>query len=288
MKERKVFDYATLKALVDKGYTHDMIAEAMGYSRSYTTSILIKHGLKSKRLWTEEEINYLEKNWGKSSVAWIAKKLNREYDAIKAKAYKLELGNYLNNSEFITAAELSKATNYDNTSVRWWIEKMGLKAKKVKIGKGKKRFYRIKIDDFWEFAKEYDNLDLTRFEDNVLAPEPLWATKRRKEQFKNKRTISSYDKFKIKQMYEDGKTYKAIVEATGISRGKVERIVKSMNLTKRQIQITWKEEEIKTLVDMLMKGHSYDDIAYELGREKDQVRMKRYDLIKRNIFVLEG
>lgn len=45
--------------------------------------------------WREEEIQYLEDNWGVYSIPTIAKKLNRPIGGVKVKAYRMGLDQHL-------------------------------------------------------------------------------------------------------------------------------------------------------------------------------------------------
>ena len=61
------------------------------------------------KFWSAEEVEYLEENWGIKSIPNIAKNINRTVAAVKAKAIKLELGEYNNSGIYITFNQLVKA-----------------------------------------------------------------------------------------------------------------------------------------------------------------------------------
>ena len=74
------------------------------------------------KFWSAEEVEYLEENWGIKSIPNIAKNINRTVAAVKAKAIKLELGEYNNSGIYITFNQLVKALGY-NQSYSWILER---------------------------------------------------------------------------------------------------------------------------------------------------------------------
>ena len=66
------------------------------------------------KFWSAEEVEYLEENWGIKSIPNIAKNINRTVAAVKAKAIKLELGEYNNSGIYITFNQLLKALGYNS------------------------------------------------------------------------------------------------------------------------------------------------------------------------------
>ena len=52
--------------------------------------------------WSNEEIEFLEDNWGYKSIPVIAKSLNRTINAVKVKAVRLGLGDHLDSGNYIT------------------------------------------------------------------------------------------------------------------------------------------------------------------------------------------
>ena len=109
-----MIDAKILKKLYFKqGKTQSEIAEILNVSQSYISTLFIKLGIKSRRIWTKEDLKYLEDKFGTSTVKTIAKHLNKSEDAIIIKAKRLGLGGITIASEFLNANQLANAIGID-------------------------------------------------------------------------------------------------------------------------------------------------------------------------------
>ena len=64
------------------------------------------------RTWTDEEVDYLEDKWGNISIPIIAKNLGRTVKAIKSKAYKIGLGRFIHQGNYVTYKQLITTIGY--------------------------------------------------------------------------------------------------------------------------------------------------------------------------------
>lgn len=134
------------------------------------------------RRWTQTELDYLEKYWGRKSQYLIAKKLNRTVEGISQKAKSIGLESWQKSVDDITVTELAKCFNMQwNTIIKCWIGKHGLPCRTQKVSE-RKNIHHIAIDDFWKWAnRNKEKVHWERLEENVLGIEPHWVKPLRKE-----------------------------------------------------------------------------------------------------------
>lgn len=195
--------------------------------------------------WTNEEIAYLEENWGKYRVAVIANKLNRTVKAVILKAKRLSLGPSKYHQGELTASQLAQALGVDiHTITDYWIPKCGLKAKR-KITRSKQRFCLIDINDFWIWAKDnQDKFDSRRFEPLTLGIEPEWMKLKRKRDLKlPARRLQKWtqeEDNKARYLYKSGKNYAEIGKIIGRSRAAVQRRLSRIGIWEEKKQCSIK------------------------------------------------
>ena len=116
--------------------------------------------------WSIEEVEYLEEKWGMTSIPSIAKHLGRSINSVKNKAYKLGLGRFIHQGEYITLHQLITAIgqkqNYSYLNER--LERDGFPIKyKIMINDKVKVVY---IEDFWKWTKankyKYSYIELSK------------------------------------------------------------------------------------------------------------------------------
>jgi hypothetical protein len=179
--------------------------------------------------WMQEEINFLEENWGKRKVSTLSKQLNRSENGIVLKAKRLGLGPSKENQGLLNANQLAVALGVDRHAITdYWIEKCGLRAVR-KVTKELFKFWSINIDDFWKWAKDnQDKFDTRRFEQLLLGPEPAWMKdKRRLDRSLPVRRFQKWtakEDERLRTLFKCGLyTYKQIGELMGRSNESVER-----------------------------------------------------------------
>ena len=136
-----------------------------------------------KNYWTQEQIDYLQENYGKYSLPTLAKNLGKSVVAIKVMRQRLGLGPFLMSGEYISLNKLllavgggSSTYNYKITS---WVKNRGLPVHTKEVEKCSFRV--VYLDEFWEWAeKNRSFLDFSKMEPLALGEEPLWVTEQRK------------------------------------------------------------------------------------------------------------
>ena len=189
----------------------------------------IKDRIKGSKNWADEEIKYLQYEWGFISVNSIAKYLNRTPIAIVVKAKRLNLGSLYNIQTRFTAHKLSHLLGVDqHTITDYWIPKCGLKSKK-RIMKFKKRMYLIDYDNLMEWLeKNQDKWDSRRFKKNTLKLEPEWLREKRiLDSYEPKRKNQKWNKLEdlrlLNLFYNERKKIKEISKIMERSYNGVER-----------------------------------------------------------------
>lgn len=184
---------------------------------------MIKLGQK----WTEEDVYFLQKRIGDSSLSAIAKKLNRSETAVSLKLKKMGLRNTKHATGLLTASELAEALNIDRKTVHNWIQFHGLEAIS-RITCYKRKFVLINVHLFWEWAKQnQEKIDFSIIEKHALPPEPDWVDKAR--QTNTAKKIKTYKRWTIKEIdlllkwKKEGFSFKEIAEKLDRSRVSVER-----------------------------------------------------------------
>jgi hypothetical protein len=241
----------------------------------------------SRKPWTEEEVDYLESNWGSLSINGIAKHLNRSFHSVKMKARRLGLSDPLLHFDGITLHQLSSVLNISDTVLRHWVKQYDFPAKQ-KLFVKERRVLVVKYKDFWDWAKRNKQMiDFSRLEPNILGPEPSWVKEKRKaDQIKNihlsktKRTPWSKDEDAwLKWMLKKFKyTYPEIAAELKRSQGAIKRRIKDLGLKERPVRLPnhfrYTEEEVKLLIDLYEKGYSFEVIGKMLNKSALGVRGK--------------
>lgn len=93
------------------------------------------------RNWTQEEIEYLEDNYGKYTMKTLMQNLDRTASAITNKVNRLGLGRWYSCREEITLGEFSKATGITNSTLRNWMKMYDLPAYSKKNARNKILLY---------------------------------------------------------------------------------------------------------------------------------------------------
>ena len=232
--------------------------------------------MRDARLWTEEDIEILEDNWGVVAIPAIAKKINRSIAAVRLKASRIGLGRHLDGGEYISLRQLLDALglieNY--TDLRSRLKRDGLPVRKKLVVE--KRYDAVLLDDFWEWAKNNKHkITFARFEENALGAEEDWVKKKRRLDYENSLVIKTSPwsqkdddnlKFLLKQNKYD---YSYIAGNLGRTEGAVKRRIYDLNLKDwpvRRPNRAWTKEDVDTLKSMRSDGYSFERIGEALGR----------------------
>lgn len=225
--------------------------------------------------WEQEEIDYLEDNWGVVSIPGIAKKLNRSINAIRCKAYKLGLRRHIHSGEYMTYNQLLVALGMGESYVRVKFENNGIPIKHKKSLE--KRYKIIYINDFWKWAEKNKNLfNFKHFEQGALGwPEPPWVdVKRLSDKTKSKlikktpwtETEDKQLEWLINQFRYGYKDISRIMHRT---EGAIKRRLCDLKIKGRPLKAenhrAWKEWEVSLLTEMYSKGYTHEDISEKLN-----------------------
>lgn len=237
--------------------------------------------------WTDDEVIYLDENWGKVSINYISKKLGRSINAVKIKASRLGLGDARFYYDGITINQLAEATNISYSLYKNWIELYDFPAKR-KVFCQQNRVLVVKYDDFWEWAeKNKQMIDFSRVEKNILGPEPEWVDVKRNADFIKKQRIKrsnnnawSEDEDNILKGMLNAfcYTYPEIAQRLRRSEGAVKRRIRDLGLKQRPVRlnnhIKYSPEEVNLIVELFDKGHCLEDIASRINKSALGVRGK--------------
>jgi hypothetical protein len=238
--------------------------------------------MRIKRTWTLEDKIYLEEHWGKGSLPYIAKCLNRSINAIKLKAYKLGLGDHLHSGKEITFFDLCKAlgreNNYGYYLKRWSEYGCPIRLKKVI----KEKFAVMDIEDFWKWAKQNKYLlDFSKFEKHMLGKEPDWVAKKRRadiaaKKYKTTPWTKTEDTYLISLLNSYQYGYREISIKLCRTEGAIKRRIGDLGLKQRPLKadnhIPWTDKEVNTILSMLEDGYKPEVMAEYVNRSALAIR----------------
>jgi hypothetical protein len=243
------------------------------------------------RRWTEEELHFLEDNVGKISLLKIAEKLNRPISGIEIKLKRLGLGNTRLASGKLTANELAKALNIDTHVVTRWLNECGLKGVK-RATRISAKFHLISVENFWKWAEQNkERINFYKIEPNILVPEPDWVEEQRKLDYQTipKRQGAKWTEQEDNRLIEmTNAGYKqeeigVALNRSGLSvQRRLSRLREKRKIPMLKVVLPWSEEEVRMLLDLEKQGLSDVEIAYELGRDSNNISWKRGHLRKLN------
>lgn len=239
------------------------------------------------KTWTEEEIELLENYWGSKSLAYICKKLNRNQNAVKLKAYRMGLGDPIKSFDGISINELANTIKISYKILVNWEDKYNLPVKYKQFSK-EKRVRVISYQDWWEWAEQNKQMiDFTRFEKGELGPEPKWVEEKRKADHRKKLFVprphntpwSSREINLLKFMVEKGTyTYPEICSELKRTHGAVKRKLIELGIKLRPQYLEnhkpYKQSEIDYILKGIFKGVSIEEMARHLNRSEAGVRGK--------------
>lgn len=234
------------------------------------------------RKWSQEELEYLDNNWGTKSIPTIAKGLGRSINAVTLKRQRLGYKKLLDSCIEITISQLFKELGIAG-GYSWQIAKLkkkGLNIRHKRIIKNKVAV--VNIEDFWKWAeKNKEVINWSRLEPHSLGPEPEWVKSLRAINYREKFNTQPWKQIedeKLRYMLQQFKfTYKELSVALNRTEGAIKRRIFDLGLKERPVKNKtkmWTESEIQTLVEMKSDGHSFEAIAAKLCRTALAVRGK--------------
>ncbi|MBO3344344.1 hypothetical protein JJB52_08700 [Clostridium perfringens] len=235
------------------------------------------------RIWTEENINYLEEKWGAVSVDIIAKKLNRTIVSVRKKASVLKLGKWINNTQYIKFKDLIISLGYSRSGYGYLknkLKELGFPVLVKKVSKMKIEV--VDIEEFWKWTEENKGeLNFANFNDGALGKEPSWVKEKRKADRMNpakvnvkKRWAKEEDNLLIAKVKSNTYTYKMLSEDLFRTETAIKRRLMDLNVPYRPIPEEWKpwsEEEENKALTLQEKGYDCFAIGKILGRTQMSV-----------------
>ena len=139
------------------------------------------------RHWTEQEVKYLEDNWGRVNLLYMAEKLQRKPAALVAKSVKLGIGPYFDGageialSPFINCFgviySLATTSRLCKAALRAGLPVV------VRKSSGKARRM-VNLDNFWAWAENHKEIfPWYKLEPLMLGKEPEWVAEARHESY---------------------------------------------------------------------------------------------------------
>lgn len=233
----------------------------------------------SRKQWTTEEVDQLQDKWGTVSIKGIANLLKRNVSSVRQKAHHIGLTDARMNFDGITVCQLMQALDKSYNSVYPWIELYGMPVKE-KLFCQERRVKVISYNDFWKWAKQYRELfNLSKLEENLIGPEPLWAKEKRKADIlRSQRTWQStaWDASEDQRLLQLVKltrvTYPELAQQLNRTESSIRRRLYDLNIKFRPVRLNnhvkYTPEQTTKLMDMACAGYGYETIAYALGPDK--------------------
>ena len=190
---------------------------------------------RQRKKWTESEIEYLKERWGSATPNVIAKELGRTTAAVIVKSKVLNLGSFLENSEYLNSHSITKMMGIDSHVIQRTWKKYGFKMKKQRI-RGNKVFEVITLDDLMKWLRNHQELwDSRKIPEYGLGTEPEWLREKREKDkllpAKSRGTkYTPAEDNKIVMMYRLGKTQAEIGRELGRSEASVNARIQRLDI----------------------------------------------------------
>jgi len=248
--------------------------------------------------WTPEQIEYLTETWGEKPIPSIARDLGKSINAVRLKANRLGLGPHIHSGEYITLNQLIialRGRKYHDGDLKSYVIRRGLPVRRKKIIK---HYYRVVyLDDFWVWAEQNrDFIDFSKLERGILGKEPEWIEEQRRADElyalyggkAKKKWTPEEDALLISMVKSYRYTYQEISARLMRTESAIRRRLYKLGTKYRPITTDarpWTIDEIRTLLDMHIKGYKPEVIAEHVSRSATAIRgkidaMQRKGLLK--------
>ena len=230
----------------------------------------------NKGNWTYDEIQFIKAQWGEMNIKQIAKRLNRSLMAVRLKAQRLKLRDWLKYHELITLNQfyiLIFGRCIESYTLSIW-EREGLPIKNIKKIN---RTYRM--IDFEQFIKWYKDhltvIDISRTKDGDFGVEPDWLKEKRKaDKMAAAYKMRPWTKQEDDRLKSLLKTYRYGYRELSIklkrTEGSLKRRMNDLNLKERPLRADnhtpWKDDEIEKVRNLFLKGYKSVVIAEFVNR----------------------
>ena len=237
-----------------------------------------------RRQWTEEEIEYLQEEWGFLSLNTLSSRLGRSKKAILSKLNQLEI-TQKEYCEYFSKKNAAKALGVSHRVIDKLIA-MGLKCKKKKC-KERIRTYIDPIDLKRFIKNNQDSVSFANMEPGALGYEEKWMKEKRKNDKCKKKTFKFWTRKEINKLIEiyPYKNCKQIAEELERTEFSVQEQINKLQKEGLLIyKITrWTKKEEKELIKLDHKGKSDKEISEILGKTITEVKSHRKMMKKKGI-----
>lgn len=252
------------------------------------------------KYYTEDDLFYLETNWGRLSIKTIANNLGRTEIAIKKKAYKLGLGGPLKHKSFLLVTDIVEVLGVELKTVYRYIDKCGLKSGTKHFSN--RRYTSIQYKDLIHWLtnnKECWNACRVNRESLIAMGMDIneLDSKIKKDMEKRKRTTFTKEDIKeIKILYKKPTRIKEIAIKLDKEFNSVKWMIYKLILSgelesnkgkSEMIRKTndkgygWEEWQDKMLISEFRKGTLLKDIAIMVGKSYDATKNRNKILSRR-------
>lgn len=233
--------------------------------------------MKTKKIWSKKEIEYLRNNYGKKTSKEIAKDLNRTESAIRNQVVRIGLTLKELSEDMIYVKDFSKIAKVSRRRLAELRKNNGLPIVKERKNGGKNCRTVMSLDKFWKWYKNNQELlNLIRMEQGALGPEPKWFIK--------KRLMS---KKSLLEMRNEGKlTIKGMARKIGITEKELRILFKKYNISPNPSR-KWTKEECEYVRENIGVS-TVKVIAKTLGRTEGAVKIQASKLNMGRIVDISG
>ena len=238
------------------------------------------------RFWTDEELKYLDENWGYTSLKSMSAYLNRTVNAILYKARRLHYPEYTHSGDYITMNQLliHLGINRSSSKSRLWITKRNFPIKYKQVKRRKIKI--VYLDDWWKWAEDnQDVVSLANLEPLVLGKEPEWVHNKRLNDKLRNVTIRTglFTPDEDARLIGMLKTYhytisdiaKALQRKEGAIKGRITKLGLKYRPVPKSHHNRWTDEEVNLLHQMIQEQRDYLYIQEKLvNRSKSAIQSK--------------
>ena len=243
---------------------------------------------RARKIWTEEEENYLREHWGTTSVKSIAGHLKRSPNAIIVRKDRLKLGSYLERGEYVTYNQLMSILGISNGASAYrsisWVQNRAFPVREKRVLNN--TFRVVCLNEFWKWAeKNRSMINFSRLEPNILGKEPKWVKLQRQLDADDFKT-TPWEKWEDEKLlfllrkFEYG--YYELSLELNRSSGAIERRVIDLGLKERPVKaenhIKWQTSEIEDMKHFISLGYNYKGLAKAIGKSDKAIRGRVYVL----------
>lgn len=225
----------------------------------------------ANRKWNLKELEYLQNAWGEVNIKKIAKTLGRTVNAVRLKAGKLKLGDWLEWSDYLSLNKLYQMLfnrPLESYTVGVW-KRAGMPIKDVR--RLNRTYQMIDLESFIRWYKKHKTIiDISLTNDGDFGDEPDWLKEKRRAdkmagEYKG-RPWTEYEDQRLKSLlnsYNYG--YREISIKLKRTEGAIKRRMLDLGIKQRPLKADnhnpWTQAEIETVKKMHLQGYKSMVIA---------------------------